>query len=85
MSLVLIVSCTKYDAKYWYESGKEIGYGEGVDRGVQICENNYKPMLKQFEPQENCILILFDKYTAKNICDQARYGCINLTRSWVPF
>jgi hypothetical protein len=46
----------------------ELGYIRGLDRGVTICEDNYKPMLAQYVPTENCMILIEDKYLMKYIC-----------------
>ena len=51
----------------------EYGYNQGLAKGVDICENNYKPMLEQYTPQEGCMILLLNEYTARNICEGDEY------------
>ena len=50
------------------ESWKDIGYGKGLNEGMDICENDLQPKIDQFIPEEDCFIIVYGMsmdYTCK--------------------
>ncbi len=51
----------------------ELDYNKGIDRGIEICEDDYKPKLEQYNPPENCMILILDKYMMRYICEDDEY------------
>ena len=56
-------------AKDW----EAVGYVKGINKGIEVCENNYKPMLEQYRPREGCIILILDNYSMRYICEGDKY------------
>jgi len=52
---------------------QDLGYSQGINRGIEICESSYKPMLEQYEPPEECMILIKDKYVMRFICQDDDY------------
>ena len=67
-----------YEEPGSYNKGYMSGWNNGINRGIEICENDYKPMVEQFiPPEDKCILIFpdhnmmyLDNVTCQNIRDK---------------
>ncbi len=71
--LIVLTGCYQPDIEQIAKDWEEVGYNKGVNRGIEICEDNYKPMLKQFEPLEGCMMLLKGNHIAQNICEGDEY------------
>ena len=52
------------EAKEW----EDLGYMKGMNRGIEICESDYKPMLEQFSPSKDCMILIMDDINMRYIC-----------------
>ena len=57
------------EAKEW----QDLGRIQGIDRGMEICEDNYKPMLEQYIPSEDCVILVKNRYLIQYICEGDEY------------
>jgi hypothetical protein len=61
-----------YFREGWERSAKnsdEIGYAQGVNKGIEICESSLKPMIRQFTPPKDCVIVVLDDIMMKYICE----------------
>jgi hypothetical protein len=75
IGIILISSiflCIGYVGNRKWEKGYSIGYNSGksigIEKGIDICEDNYKSMLERYIPNDNCILVLHSKYISQQPC-----------------
>ncbi len=67
--LILLVGCSQPDLLKITKDWEKIGFNKGMNKGIEICENNYRPILEQFIPPDNCTILIIDKYSMKYICE----------------
>ncbi|KKM74525.1 hypothetical protein LCGC14_1399500 [marine sediment metagenome] len=63
------------ESKEW----QDLGYGQGMSRGIDICEEQYKPMLEQYNPPEDCMILLREhtmQFVCKNLIGEEKYNAL---------
>ena len=54
------------------QDNSSLEYQRGVNRGIELCENDYKPKVEQFIPEEGYFICVLDDYTMKFIFNDTK-------------
>ena len=52
---------------------RDLGYDQGLDKGIDIAEREIKSMREQYTPPEGCVFVILDEYSMKYICEGDEY------------
>ena len=55
------------------EEFEDIGYSKGLDKGIDIAEEEIKSIREQYTPREGCMILIIDDISARNICEGDKY------------
>ena len=55
------------------DSYRDLGYNEGLDKGIDIAEREIKSMRERYTPPEGCMILLMGNHVMNYICEGDDY------------